>query len=336
MSETKLRRICVIFPGALGDFICFLPALNTLGADADIDLFARAEFADIVPTNVMVESSECYEVARLFVAGAEKEARLAQFFGRYAAVYSWHGSQQPDFLRALQSACQNRAHVFPFRPRSRNIHQADHYLSCIGKENRQPNTPLIFLKPEALAWSVKYWEQHALHAKPVLALAPGSGAREKNWPLEYFQAVARWWREETNGAVVLVAGPVEEERGGIEPLLDCALVARSLRLAQLGALLARSDLYLGNDSGVTHLAAAVGTRTVALFGPSDARQWGPRGKRVTILNRNVECSPCAVPVMKSCGHRKCLTGFLPEKVIAELANLALFANLTRGEAGIRV
>jgi ADP-heptose:LPS heptosyltransferase len=336
-SETTLRKICVIFPGALGDFVCFLPVLNTLAADAEVDLFARAEFADIVPRNVKVQSSESYEITQLFVAGAETEERLAQFFGRYACIYSWHGSQQPEFVRSLQSASKGRAHVFPFRPHAaRSIHQADYYLSCIGKVSERATGPLIFLKHEATAWADRYWARHALEGKPVLALAPGSGAREKNWPVEYFQAVAQWWRDKINGAAIVAVGPVEEEWGGIDPLLNCSLVARNLNLAQLGALLARSDLYLGNDSGITHLAAAVGARTVALFGPSDVRQWAPRGKQVTILNRNVECSPCEVPVMKSCAHRKCLNGFLPEKIIAELENLALFANLTRGEAGIRV
>jgi ADP-heptose:LPS heptosyltransferase len=134
----------------------------------------------------------------------------------------------------------------------------------------------------------------------------------------------------------VIVGPVEEERGGLEPLLDHSVAAVNLDLEQVAALLKRSDLYLGNDSGITHLAAAVGVRTAALFGPSDTHQWAPRGKQVTVLSRNVECSPCELQVMKSCLHRKCLTGFSAEKVIAELANLPELASLTRLGPGIRV
>jgi len=145
-----------------------------------------------------------------------------------------------------------------------------------------------------------------------------------------------WWRQRTEGAAVVLLGPVEQERGGLELLLNRAVVARSLTLAQAAALLARSDLYLGNDSGISHLAAAVGVPTVALFGPTDARQWAPRGEVVRILRRNAECSPCDMPVMKRCSHRKCLTSFHPTDVITELEKLAAMATLTRGGAGVKV
>ena len=79
---------------------------------------------------------------------------------------------------------------------------------------------------------------------------------------------------------MLPVGPVEEERGGVDRLSRHCVTVSGLRLAQLAALIAGSDLYLGNDSGVSHLAAAVSVRTVALFGPSDIEQWSPRGTRV--------------------------------------------------------
>jgi len=112
--------------------------------------------------------------------------------------------------------------------------------------------------------------------------------------------------------------------------------ARNLNLAQVAALLCRADLYLGNDSGITHLAAAVGAPTVALFGPSDPRRWAPRGPTVRLLSLDVACSPCDLDVMKSCPHRKCLTEFLPEKVIGALEHRAEITTLTWGGAGIRV
>jgi ADP-heptose:LPS heptosyltransferase len=94
-----------------------------------------------------------------------------------------------------------------------------------------------------------------------------------------------------------------------------------LNLEKLAALLARSDLYLGNDSGVSHLAAALGVITAVLFGPSNVPRWAPRGKNVTVLTQNTACSPCTVSTMKSCAHRKCLTTLEPEYVIRKLAEL---------------
>jgi ADP-heptose:LPS heptosyltransferase len=149
-------------------------------------------------------------------------------------------------------------------------------------------------------------------------MAPGSGAREKNWPLAYFTVIGRWWRERAGGAVVVLLGPVERERGGFEQFPEDFVVVRDVSLAQAAALMARSDLYIGNDSGMTHLAAAVGAPTVAIFGPSDPRQWAPRGVKVSVLSLAVACSPCKMAVMKTCPHHQCLIDFSPSKIIAEL------------------
>ena len=74
---------------------------------------------------------------------------------------------------------------------------------------------------------------------------------------------------------------MEEERGDYSALCAGAVVARNLNLGELSALLARSELYLGNDSGVSHLAAALGVVTAVLFGPSNVARWSPQGKNVT-------------------------------------------------------
>ena len=152
------------------------------------------------------------------------------------------------------------------------------------------------------------------------------GKKTGRWRL--FRAVAEWWRRHTCGAVVVILGPVEEERGDYSALCAGAVVARNLHLGELSALLARSELYLGNDSGVSHLAAALGIVTAVLFGPSNVARWSPQGKNVTILTQNTECSPCMVSTMKNCPHRKCLTTLEPEYVITKLAGLV--AHLDKG------
>ena len=336
MPDAPQRRVLVLFPGAFGDFVCFLSALSALMEDSPVDLLARTEFADLAPAAVKVASLERYEIRRLFVAGAQDDERVRDFFSSYAAVYSWMGSQAPEFVRQLESVSQGRARIFPFRPRDQKIHQRDYYLACLARPNRKPPLGAIAPRPQAVEWCDHFWREHSLGDRAVLTLAPGSGAAEKNWPIHFYRAVAEWWRHSMHGAAVLLNGPVEEERGGFNVLSDCCETARNLDLAQVAALLARSDLYLGNDSGITHLAAAVGVPTVALFGPSDALEWAPQGKRVAVLSRNVECSPCEISVMKSCPHRKCLTAFYPTDVIGELEKLPEVAALTRWVAGIKV
>ncbi|MGE5303260.1 MAG: glycosyltransferase family 9 protein [Alphaproteobacteria bacterium] len=312
------QRTLVLFPGALGDFICFLPALRVLAQAAFVDLLARSEFADLVPETVQVRSLDRYEVNRLFVAGAGNEDKVAGFFAGYDSTYAWMGSGQNLFVRQLQNLCQGRAHIFSFDSAATERHQSEYYLSCLGVAASESLIPTIPLKPQAKAWSADFWARHSFEGRPVLILAPGSGAREKNWPVASFAAVAEWWREQEEGEPLVVLGPVEEERGGFEPLVRQYTAARNLTLAELAAIMVRGDLYLGNDSGVTHLAAALGIPTVALFGPSDVKKWRPQGKQVQVINRVLQCSPCVIAVMKNCGHRSCLYALEAAEVIQRL------------------
>ena len=336
-SSNALRsRSCVLFPGALGDFICLLPALQTLARDCEVDLFARSEFADIVASEVTVHSLESHEVSRLFTANIAEDQPSQNFFGAYAAVYSWLGSRQSDFVQRLRALSGGRAQIFPFQPDDSETHHMDYYLGCLRRHSAVSRQPQVALRPEGIAWCAHFWSARELHHRPVLVIAPGSGAREKNWPEEFFLAVVEWWRQAVNGAVVLLTGPVEEERGGTDRLRHRCIVASDLTLSRAAALLARCDVYLGNDSGITHLAAIAGVRTVALFGPSNARQWAPRGRRVTIVSRNIECSPCQIPMMKSCPHHACLSELHPKDVIGVMAALPEVVTLTRMGAGIKV
>jgi len=327
-------KICVLFPGALGDFICFVPTLELLAEAGQVDVYARREFADLVPEGVTVKSLEQSAIRRLFTPQVEPQDEAQRFFVDYSVIYSWLGSRQADFVRRITRASSGRAQVFPFHPALPGVHQVDHYLSCLGNDRMPQRQPVIQLRAEAIRWRADFWTKHKLNGRPVLALGAGSGAREKNWPEEFFVRVVHWWRTATGGDVVLPVGPVERERGGIERLSRHCVTISDLHLAQLAALIAASDLYLGNDSGVSHLAGAVGIRTVALFGPSDIEQWAPRGPRVLILCHHVHCAPCEIPAMKNCSHRSCLTALSPDEVIQRLAQLPEVLTLTRGRAGV--
>lgn len=113
------------------------------------------------------------------------------------------------------------------------------------------------------------------------ALHPGSGSAAKNWPLARFEALAREWGR--RGAWLLVQGPADRERANVLRRIEAAVPAASLAPRTLAAILAQAGVYVGNDSGVTHLAAATGAPTLALFGPTDPAVWAPIGERVRVL-----------------------------------------------------
>jgi ADP-heptose:LPS heptosyltransferase len=333
--QARRESIFVLFPGALGDFVCFMPALQILARQGEVDLFARSEFADLTPATVRARSLERYEIGRLFAPGGAAEDRVRRFFAGYALLYSWMGSRQERFVREFSRLAAARGQIFPFRSDANPNHQADYYVSCIAEPGREAPLPEIPLNHEADAWSAEFLARHGLENRRVLMIAPGSGGREKMWPLEHFCAVADWWRRAVNGVVGVIIGPVEEELGGFEPLARRGLLLRNLTLAQAAALLRRSAVYLGNDSGMTHLAAAIGVLTLAIFGPSDPRQWRPRGRRVAVLH----ATPGPTGVSSRAADRlysKSLSQLTPGEVIAEMEKLREVASLTRMGSGITV
>jgi ADP-heptose:LPS heptosyltransferase len=120
---------------------------------------------------------------------------------------------------------------------------------------------------------------------PLVALHPGSGGRHKCWPPDRYGRLCD--RLTAMGYTpVLTAGPADE--GVIQAVMAGASAARPVvvdqaPLTHLAGLLTRCRAMMGNDSGITHLAAAVGIPTIALFGPTDPAVWGPRGKTVRIV-----------------------------------------------------
>ena len=174
-------RLGVLSPGALGDFICCLPALQVLARSGRVEVFARSEFAAIAPDGMVVRSLERAEISRLFTATAAADEAVYHFFAKYSAVYSWMGISQAGFVASLQAVTQGRARIFPFRSADGSCHQAEYYFSCLHGSGSEIPLPSISICPEAIAWREAFWQRHSLTRGRVLVIAPGSGAVAKNW-----------------------------------------------------------------------------------------------------------------------------------------------------------
>jgi ADP-heptose:LPS heptosyltransferase len=309
MTRGGAKKTLAIFPGALGDFVCFLPALSHLARERRVDLLACTEYGELAPAGISVATIDQREIGRLFVAGAAPE-ESADFFAQYQLVYSWTGSGDATFRTNFARAAGAAAKLFPFRPAGGAMHMVDYYRGCVGAHDAT-ETPSVALADEALAAARAWLGARGFGGQRTLTVAPGSGGREKNWRKEYFMEVIQWWEREARGKALVVLGPAEDRE--LSFWTKCAPVAHCLGLAELAALLSLSDVYVGNDSGVTHLAAAAGAVTLAVFGPTDAAQWSPRG-RVTIVKQGVDCSPCDHATMKSCPHHDCLETLPPRSI----------------------
>lgn len=166
--------------------------------------------------------------------------------------------------------------------------------------------------------------------RPRVAVAPGSRWPAKNWPPDHFAAVVRRLRDETS-ATVYVLGSAEE-RPLAERIVDEAKVDGVVNLAgerslpELGGYLQAMDLMVANDSGLAHLAAAVGTPVLGIYGPTDPSRTGPYGSQHRVLTAQVPCRPC---FSRRCpdGTHACLRQITPNRV-AEVA-LAMLTRSTQ-------
>jgi heptosyltransferase III len=223
-----VRRL-LIRPGAIGDVILSLPALEA----------ARADYTEVwAPRNVIplirfADRTRAIADTGLDLVGVREDAcppALAEF----DSIYSWYGSARPEFRAAV-------AHLpFQFFP------------ALPPPSEGIPHIPVP-----------------ATSREDFVAIHPFASSVAKRWPLENFRAVAA----ELGVLVKWTAGP-EEYLEGAHRFDD---------LYQLGCWLSRARAYIGNDSGIAHLAAAVGTPVVAIFQASDPRVWAPRGEHVAIL-----------------------------------------------------
>jgi hypothetical protein len=171
-----------------------------------------------------------------------------------------------------------------------------YYLKRLGLEG-YPFSQELPIKP------LKGWENRVI-------LHPGSGSPKKNAPLGFFKGLYRLL-EQKGLKPLFVLGEAEYT---LEGELENFETYRVENLLEFARRLKGAKLFIGNDSGFTHLAGYLGVNTVALFGPTDPRVWKPLGPRVKVLSKFLPCSPCFPDV---CTERDCLK-FSPQEVLKVL------------------
>jgi len=293
-------RILIIHVGALGDCVLMLPALAALAQhfpEASIELAGLC-----VPHGLLERRSPVRRVVSIEALGlhrafsGELPEDLAAYLRRFDVIISWFGHRDEAYRRALDGLRQGdrapRLLIASSRPPAESTeHAADYLLATLAPLGITAceRTPRLVLRPEDHAAADALLQEVGLDAadrsRHLIAIHPGSGGRHKCWPVARFAQLCRAL-DRPDRTILLIEGPADREP--VQQLLElCAdrdrAQPRLIRLTNaplptLAAVLARCDLFIGNDSGVTHLAAAVGAPVVALFRATDPARWGPRAR----------------------------------------------------------
>jgi hypothetical protein len=293
-STGEAMDVLAIHSGALGDVVLFARMLHRLGGATT--LVAGRGKAELAVGLGLVDRAIDFDALAIHEVFAEPDGRgrLGDQLPPCRRVVSCFATGDPRGERRLMEAVRAaRGDFLPVRPGEQAGHLLDVWARRLGLESMPLDRWPSMRAPDA-------WRHRALEALeragvgaagPLLVVHPGSGGERKCWAIDrYVQLVGRLLAGGAFARAVVTLGPVELDRWGpqigealADRLPDGAGVLAGPTLRELAGLLAIAEAYVGNDSGVSHLAAAVGTRAVVLFGPTRAEQFRPPGARVAVV-----------------------------------------------------
>jgi len=296
-----MPSIAILHTGAVGDLVQALPAMAAVREthpSASVTFVGRGERARLARAAGAADACLDLETSGLWRALAGEpggpcpawlaEADLVLDFLTKGILAERHG----DGRRVVT--------VDPLPPddwaRPAAAFAAEQVRAALGlPAAAEADRPAIPLDEGAVETGRKALAARGISQRFVL-IHPGSGSVRKNWPMDRFEALARRIRRDTGRAVAWLTGPAEAERGTVPA--DAETVLRDLSLVEVAGVGTLAETYVGNDSGITQVAAAVRVRNssaagpetrratvpvVALFGPTDTQVWAPRGKHVRLV-----------------------------------------------------
>ena len=316
-------EILVLHPGGLGDIILSLPAIALLRrrhAKARITIAANPDhlapvaegYADCIISLSSVPLHQLHVPAFLFNPDM-------RFWKKFDLLVSWTGFGNPDFICNLKRLNPD-AIVASWHPGPREQRHASRlFIDSLGVAPLNAGAPpeiepTIHLNSNARQDGFQWIHARGWKQEPLIALHPGAGSKLKRWPLERFIELARRLTRDQKNKLLLIEGPAEE---GLSNQISAALpgiesiVAKAIPLNLLAAALECCRLFIGNDSGLAHLAAAIEVPSIVLFGPTLPQHWAPLGKHVSVLREPCGCTACS----SGCGDHTCLLNISVDDVV---------------------
>lgn len=344
----RVTSMLVIHQGALGDFILALPSLEVLRKTfprARTVLMGYPRILELVENRFYTEemlSIDQKGMASFFVRDGVLDPNLSKFFMGFQLIVVFTKEGEGNLIRNLRRASEGRIfHINPFPRWDERIHLADHLLKELSRYgvSQAGGLPKLYLNESDRAWGKAFWTEGGVSPEEragAIIVHPGSGSKKKAWPPDRFLHLVESLPKDLRTKVLVVLGPAEgpEVRRAFEAGNSGAcILARGLSLIRLASIMEGCRFFIGNDSGISHLAAALGIPTIAIFGPTDPKVWAPRGKKVVVVRRGIPCSPCPPERFFQCQHFECIKGIEVEDVLGGIRHLGVVKEISRKEVG---
>ncbi len=247
------QKRLIIRPGAIGDCILSLPAMEWLRGPY-LEVWAPSQVLSLV---TFADRTRSIAASGLEMLAFNPRPGLVEELRQFDSIVSWYGANQPEFRALVADLGLHFEFLAALPPKDSAVHAADFFLKQAG--GAPPAMPRISVQRTPGDFAI---------------LHPFAGSAAKLWPMARYRELARVL--ERSVRVEWCAGPDDAD----DSLHGAVRIAG---LYELARHIASARVFIGNDSGITHLAAAVQTPVVALFGPADPRVWAPRGERVAVV-----------------------------------------------------
>lgn len=280
--SARRGKILVIRGGAIGDFILTLPAITALRRhfpQAHLEVLGYPHIAQLALTGGLVDRVQPIEaraLAGFFARDGELSGALRDYFSEFDVIVSFLYDPDEVFQTNVARCFHGQFIAGPHRPDEKQLlHATRVYLKPLERL-------AIYDADEVPRLAVPTTR----NPQPVLALHPGSGSERKNWPEANWAELVGQLVGFTNLKLLLVGGEAEGQRldelARALPAERCEL-ARSLPLTELATRLQSCAAFVGHDSGITHLAAALSLPTLVLWADTVEEVWRPPGQTVRVI-----------------------------------------------------
>ena len=282
-----------IHPGALGDVLLAIPALRALRnlhPGRPLVLAAQPRLGHLLASLGVIDRAVDFEslgLAALFTAEAGRVGRSD--LARAGRVVCWFGSRDPLFVANLRAVV---AGALVAAPAADDLPVWQHLRRTVGAPLEGGTTSIRVPEAALVAGRQSLRDAGWDGVRPLILLHPGAGGAAKRWPVEGFATVAGKLRSMRSMAIAVHQGPADAEAASaLATMLDPdAIVLREPSLLTLAGVMAAATLYLGNDSGVSHLAAAVGAPSVVLY-TRELLAWRPWAPTRLVVVSTLEVVP---------------------------------------------
>ena len=328
-----LRILCVRF-SSIGDVLLTTPlvrALHRRHPEAELYFVTKRAMAPLVVENphltgviALGAEERITDLARRLRSlgpthGLDLHGSVRSRALRWLVPSNWSGYSKRKLARTLLIASKVNLYGTHLPVPERYFEAANDAGLDVEPDGGPPE---FFLAPAARAHMTHWLAEVGLDRQPFAVLAPGAAHATKRWPVRHWRALSVQLQRLGYG-VIAVGGPDDRPLG---ESLGAGVVntAGEFTLQETGACLARAAVAISGDTGVMHLATGVGTRVIALFGPTvELFGFFPYSKRAVVLQQDLSCRPCSAMGTERCplGHHRCLEDILPDQVAAAVQRL---------------